>query len=73
MKERTFTGSYWGTAKKEEERVKQQARDSLNALSPEEIRKVRQLLWNWNRVADMTLSEFIFCILDKTSCKQLDI
>ena len=65
MKIKTFQGSYWLTAEEEQRRALQQAQDALNALTPEEVAKMRHLLIAWTRVADMTVSEFVGGVLDK--------
>ena len=65
MKIKTFQGSYWLTAEEEQRRAVQQAQDALNALTPEEVAKMRRLLMAWTRVADMTVSEFVGGVLDK--------
>ena len=65
MKLKTFQGSYWLTAEEEQRRALQQAQDALNALTPEEVAKMRHLLIAWTRVADMTVSEFVGGVLDK--------
>ena len=65
MKLKTFQGSYWLTAEEEQRRALQQAQDTLNALTPEEVAKMRHLLIAWTRVADMTVSEFVGGVLDK--------
>ena len=65
MKLKTFQGSYWLTAEEEQRRALQQAQDALNAMTPEEIREFRKLLMLWTRIADMSVSEFIGCALDK--------
>ena len=65
MKLKTFQGSYWRTAEEEHARALQQAQDALNALTPEELREYRKLLMLWARLMDMTLNEFIACVLDK--------
>ena len=65
MRAKVFRGSYWMTAEEEHARALQQAQDALNALTPEEIREFRKLLMLWARVMDMTLNEFIACVLDK--------
>lgn len=65
MKLKTFRGSYWKTAEEEQQRAIQQAQDALNAMTPEEIARMRQLLRAWTRVADMTVSEFIGGVIDK--------
>ena len=65
MKPKTFNGSYWMTAEEEQRRAVQQAQDALNALTPDEVAKMRHLLIAWTRVADMTVSEFVGGVLDK--------
>ena len=65
MKLKTFQGSYWKTAEEEQRRALQQAQDALNAMTPEEVAKMRRLLMAWTRVADMTVSEFVGGVLDK--------
>ena len=65
MRFKTFQGSYWLTAEEEQRRALQQAQDALNALTPEEVAKMRHLLIAWTRVADMTVSEFVGGVLDK--------
>ena len=65
MKLKTFQGSLWKTPEEERQRALQQAQDALNALTPEEIREFRNLLMLWTRIADMSVSEFIGCVLDK--------
>ena len=65
MKLKTFQGSYWLTAEEEQRRALQQAQDALNAMTPEEVAKMRHLLIAWTRVADMTVSEFVGGVLDK--------
>ena len=65
MKLKTFQGSYWRTAEEEHQRAVQQAQDALNALTPDEVAKMRRLLMTWNRIADMTVSEFVGGVLDK--------
>ena len=65
MRAKVFRGSYWMTAEEEHARALQQAQDALNALTPEEMREYRKLLMLWARVMDMTLNEFIACVLDK--------
>ena len=65
MKLKTFQGSYWKTAEEEQQRAVQQAQDALNALTPDEVAKMRRLLMAWNRIADMTVSEFVGGVLDK--------
>ena len=65
MKLKTFQGSYWMTAAEEQQRAVQQAQDALNAMAPNDVSNIRRLLMAWNRIADMTVSEFIGCALDK--------
>ena len=65
MRFKTFQGSYWLTAEEEQRRALQQAQDALNAMTPEEVAKMRHLLIAWTRVADMTVSEFVGGVLDK--------
>ena len=65
MKLKTFQGSLWKTAEEEQQRAVQQAQDALNALTPNEVAKMRRLLMAWNRIADMTVSEFVGGVLDK--------
>ena len=65
MKLKTFRGSYWRTAAEEDQRAVQQAQDALNALTPDEVAKMRRLLMTWTRIADMSVSEFIGGVLDK--------
>ena len=65
MKLKTFQGSYWKTAEEEQQRAVQQAQDALNALTPNEVAKMRRLLMAWTRIADMTVSEFVGGVLDK--------
>ena len=65
MKSKTFNGSLWKTPEEERQRALQQAQDALNALTLEEIRELRNLLMLWTRIADMSVSEFIGCVLDK--------
>ena len=65
MKLKVFRGSYWKTAEEEQQRAVQQAQDALNALTPDEVAKMRRLLMAWNRIADMTVSEFVGCVIDK--------
>ena len=65
MKLKTFQGSYWKTAEEEQRRAVQQAQDALNALTPEEVAKMRRLLMAWTRVADMTVSELVGGVIDK--------
>lgn len=65
MKVHTFRGSYWKTAEEEQQRAVQQAQDALNAMTPEEVAKMRHLLIAWTRIADMSVSEFIGGVLDK--------
>ena len=65
MKLKTFQGSYWKTAEEEQRRALQQAQDALNALTPEEVAKMRRLLMAWTRVADMTVSELVGGVIDK--------
>ena len=43
----------------------QQAQDALNAMTPNEVAKMRRLLMAWTRIADMTVSEFVGGVLDK--------
>lgn len=65
MRAKVFRGSYWKTAEEEQQRAVQQAQDALNALTPDEVAKMRRLLMAWNRIADMTVSEFVGGVLDK--------
>ena len=65
MKLKTLQGSYWRTAAEEDQRAVQQAQDALNALTPDEVAKMRRLLMACTRIADMSVSEFIGCALDK--------
>ena len=65
MKVHTFRGSYWKTAEEEQQRALQQAQDALNAMTPEEVAKMRHLLMAWTRIADMSVSEFVGGVLDK--------
>ena len=65
MKLKTFQGSLWKTAEEEQQRAVQQAQDALNALTPNEVAKMRRLLMAWNRIADMTVSEFVGGVIDK--------
>ena len=65
MKLKTFQSSLWKTAEEEQQRAVQQAQDALNALTPNEVAKMRRLLMAWNRIADMTVSEFVGGVLDK--------
>ena len=65
MKLKTLQGSYWRTAAEEDQRAVQQAQDALNALTPDEVAKMRRLLMAWNRIADMSVSEFVGCVIDK--------
>ena len=65
MRAKVFRGSYWMTAEEEHARALQQAQDALNALTPEEMREYRKLLMLWARLMDMTLNEYIACVLDK--------
>ena len=65
MKVHTFRGSYWRTAGAEQQRAVQQAQDALNALTPDEVAKMRRLLMAWTRIADMTVSEFVGGVIDK--------
>ena len=65
MKPKVFRGSYWKTAEEEQQRAVQQAQDALNALTPDEVAKMRRLLMAWTRIADMTVSEFVGGVLDK--------
>ena len=65
MRAKVFRGSYWMTAEEEQQRAVQQAQDALNAMAPNEVANMRRLLMAWNRIADMTVSEFIGCALDK--------
>ena len=65
MKLKTFQGSLWKTPEEERQRALQQAQDALNALTPEELREYRKLLMLWARLMDMTLDEYIACVLDK--------
>ena len=65
MKIKTFKGSYWKTAEEEQQRALQQAQDAMNAMTPEEVAKMRHLLMAWTRVAEMTVSEFVGGVLDK--------
>ena len=65
MKLKTFQGSLWKTPEEEHQRAVQQAQDALNALTPDEVAKMRRLLMAWTRIADMTVSEFVGCALDK--------
>ena len=60
-----FQGSYWKTAEEEQQRALQQAQDALNAMTPEEVAKMRHLLMAWTRVAEMTVSELVGCVIDK--------
>ena len=74
MKIKTFQGSYWLTAEEEQQRALQQAQDAMNALSPEEVAKMRHLLMSWTRIADMTVSEFVGGVIDKRGAQpQMDI
>ena len=70
MRFKTFQGSYWLTAEEEQRRALQQAQDALNALTPEEVAKMRHLLIAWTRVADMTVSEFVGGVLDKREAQE---
>ena len=70
MKIKTFQGSYWLTAEEEQQRAVQQAQDVLNALTPDEVAKMRRLLMAWTRVADMTVSEFVGGVLDKREAQE---
>ena len=70
MKIKTFQGSYWLTAEEEQQRAVQQAQDALNALTPDEVAKMRRLLMAWTRVADMTVSEFVGGVLDKREAQE---
>ena len=65
MRAKVFRGSYWKTAEEEQQRAVQQAQDALNALTPNEVAKMRRLLMAWTRIADMTVSEFVGGVLDK--------
>ena len=65
MRLKTFQGSYWKSAEEEQQRALQQAQDALNALTPDEVAKMRRLLMAWNRIADMTVSEFVGGVIDK--------
>ena len=65
MKIKTFQGSYWLTAEEEQQRAVQQAHGALNAMTPEEVAKMRRLLMAWTRVADMTVSELVGGVIDK--------
>ena len=65
MKAKVFRGSYWKTAEEEHARALQQAQDALNALTPNEVAKMRRLLMAWTRIADMTVSEFVGGVIDK--------
>ena len=65
MRAKVFRGSYWKTAEEEQQRAVQQAQDALNALTPDEVAKMRRLLMAWSRIADMSVSEFIGGVLDK--------
>lgn len=65
MKPKTFNGSYWLTAEEEQRRALQQAQDALNAMTPDEVAKMRRLLMAWTRIADMSVSEFVGGVLDK--------
>ena len=65
MKFKTFHGSYWLTAEEEQQRALQQAQDAMNAMTPDEVAKMRRLLMAWTRVAGMTVSEFVGGVLDK--------
>ena len=65
MKLKTFQGSLWKTPEEERQRAVQQAQDALNALTPNEVAKMRRLLMAWTRIADMTVSEFVGGVLDK--------
>ena len=65
MKLKTSQGSYWRTAAEEDQRAVQQAQDALNALTPDEVAKMRRLLMAWTRIADMTVSEFVGGVIDK--------
>ena len=65
MRAKVFRGSYWQTAAEEQQRAVQQAQDALNALTPNEVAKMRRLLMAWTRIADMTVSEFVGGVLDK--------
>ena len=65
MKLKTFQGSLWKTPEEEQQRALQQAQDALNALTPDEVAKMRRLLMAWNRIADMTVSEFVGGVIDK--------
>ena len=65
MRAKVFRGSYWMTAEEEQQRSVQQAQDALNALTPNEVAKMRRLLMAWNRIADMTVSEFVGGVIDK--------
>ena len=65
MKFKTFQGSLWQTAEEEQQRAVQQAQDALTAMTPEEVAKMRHLLMAWNRLADMSVSELVACVIDK--------
>lgn len=65
MRAKVSRGSYWKTAEEEQQRAVQQAQDALNALTPNEVAKMRRLLMAWNRIADMTVSEFVGGVIDK--------
>ena len=74
MKIKTFKGSYWKTAEEEQQRALQQAQDAMNAMTPEEVAKMRHLLMAWTRVAEMTVSEFVGGVIDKRGARpQMDI
>ena len=70
MKLKTFQGSLWKSAEEEQQRALQQAQDALNALTPEEIARMRALLMTWTRLMEMSVSEFIGCVLDKRLAAQ---
>ena len=65
MKLKTLQGSMWKTAAEEDQRAVQKAQDALNALTPDEVAKMRRLLMAWNRIADMSVSEFVGGVIDK--------
>ncbi len=75
MKFKTFQG-YWKTAEEEQQRAVQQAQDAMNAMTPEEVAKMRHLLMAWTRIADMTVSEFVGGVIDahqREAHPQMDI
>ena len=72
MKIKTFQGSYWLTAEEEQQRALQQAQDAMNAMTPEEVAKMRHLLMAWTRIADMTVSEFVGCVFGRRNENESD-